>query len=808
MKQRAWVLSSGWTALLVRVLGLAVLTVLLGCGPEAVRHETEAPPEEQAPAPAAPSRKAPPAPARRFLRIADNGESKYRIVIADGADAATMHAAAELQAFFQEITGAELPIISDRLPAQKREILLGNSARLKQLGVSIDFDALGKEGYVIRTSETRLIIAGGEPRGTLYGVYGLLSDHLGCRWFTPEVSRIPKHARLDIPELDETRIPTLEYRETYLWESYDGDWAARNRLNRNSRDGGLAEHHGGRWEFVPGYFAHTFSKFVPPDRYFRSHPEYFSLVNGRRKRDQSQLCCTNEEVIGLVTEGVLKIFREHPEADIVSVSQNDWFNSCECPKCTTLSDSEGTSMAPVLHMVNRVAEAVEKEFPGKSVETLAYQWTRKAPKTLRPRPNVVIRLCTIECCFSHPLRRCNSPQNIAFARDLREWSGVADRLWIWNYNTSFAHYFIPFPDLRARGDNVRFFTENHVRGIFQQDVYSTGRGELSELSGYLNARLLWDPYCDEDEVINDFLSGVYGPAARPVREYIDLLHDAAERDNIHIGIWQGPDAEYLTDSILASADSLWDAAETATAGHPDIQARVRIARLSSDYAIICRDRLRGNALTVNQESCRIEANPSFTARLDRFCRVAAGAGVRRLKEYDTTVDEFRAEVEKDLAPRTLKPVGPASCTEHEPGLVWKYYEGAWRRLPDFGKLSPNRTGTVERFALPFTGNGNVFGFTVEGYITVPRDGVYTFWTRSDGYSTLTVSGREVVRNGGMDPIRERQGFIALKAGLHPVSLVYFTREACTALTVSWRGPGFDKTEIPADSFRYTRSAAM
>ena len=76
-------------------------------------------------------------------------------------------------------------------------------------------------------------------------------------------------------------------------------------------------------------------------------------------------------------------------------------------------------MAPVLQLVNRVAEAVEKEFPDKAVETLAYQWTRQPPKTMRPRPNVIIRLCSIECCFSHPLATCDSPANRTFRR--RRW---------------------------------------------------------------------------------------------------------------------------------------------------------------------------------------------------------------------------------------------------------------------------------------------------------------------------------------------------------------------------------------------------
>lgn len=736
------------------------------------------------------------------LVLAEKGHSKYRIVIADDAPLPTVYAAEELREHIREITGVELPVVSDRLSPRKREIIVGHSSRLKKIKPGIDLHQLGEEGYILRTAGPRLIIAGGEPRGTLYGVYGLLEDHFGCRWFTPRVTRIPRQDRLEIPPLDETRIPAFEYRETYLWEANDGDWAARNRLNRNGKWGGLSDRHGGRIEWVPGLFAHTFAKFVPPDTYFDSHPEYFSLVDGKRLKDQSQLCCTNEDVIRIVTDGVLQAFREHQEADILSISQNDWNNYCECPNCKALADSEGTCMAPVLFMVNRAAEALEREFPGKSVETLAYQWTRKAPKTMHPRPNVVIRLCTIECCFSHPLRTCTSPRNQAFARDLREWSKVADRLWIWNYNTSFAHYFIPFPDMRTRGDNIRFFMENHVKGIFQQDVYSTGHGELSGLSGYLNAKLLWAPESDENAVIDEFLGGVYGPSAKYIREYIDLLHDRVERENIHIGIWQGPDAEYLTDSIIAVADSLWNEAEASSKNLPVVLERVRIARLSEDYAVISRDMLRGDALLVNQDSCRLEVNPAFTGRLERFCRVASRAGVRRLKEYDLTPDEFRKNIETSVCARTLTPITSSNRENVVPGIAFRYFEGSWKKRPCFKSLTPDAIGKVDRFTLPFAGNDSTYGFTFSGYIAVPQDGIYTFWTRSDGYSALSVSGTDVIKNGGSDPIRERCGYIALKAGLHPLELTYFTKEGCSGLAVSWRGPGFEKEEIPGYSFRY------
>ena len=221
-----------------------------------------------------------------------------------------------------------------------KEIILGQNAHLQELGVAIDFASLGKEGYVIRTVGDHLVIAGGPVRGAMYGVYGLLEDHLGCRWFAPGVSRIPKSARLAIGPLDDRQVPALEYREPYVYECTDGDWCARNRMNSSS--GRLDAKHGGKVQFGGGFFVHTFSRLVPPEKYFKDHPEYFSLVNGQRQNGYAQLCCTNEDVIRICTEEILKAMRAQPEATVFSVSQNDCDKHCRCPRCQALAKREGS----------------------------------------------------------------------------------------------------------------------------------------------------------------------------------------------------------------------------------------------------------------------------------------------------------------------------------------------------------------------------------------------------------------------------------------------------------------------------------
>jgi len=736
----------------------------------------------------------------RKMVIAEDGTSTYAIVVAEDASPSTRHGAQELQRFLGEMTGATLPIIPDTASLGAHEIVLGNNAHLEQLGVDIDFEALGDEGYVIRTVGDRLVIAGGDLRGTMYGIYGLLEDHLGCRWFTPEVNRIPKHDALRLPSLNDRQVPVLEYREPFTIDCFDGDWCARNRMNSSS--GRLDEQRGGKVRFGAGMFVHTFDRLVPPDTYFEEHPEYFSEIGGQRIKDHTQLCCTNEDVIRLCTEGTLAAMRADPEAFVFSVSQNDWGNYCQCERCQALAQHEESQMAPVLHLVNRVAEAVEGEFPGKAIETLAYQWTRKPCRTMRPRHNVIVRLCSIECCFMHPLATCDMPANQSFRRDTEAWARMADRLWVWNYVTSFRHFLVPFPNLHVRRANIRFFVENNVTGIFEQDNYRSLNGELSALNGYITAKFLWNPDYDENLAIDEFLEGVYGEAAKPIRKYIDLLHTKVVKENIHANIWVGPaDASYLDDAILAKADRLWDKAEERAADQPEVLERVKIARLCVEYAHIERARVAGSSpYRVDHKAFRVEAAPPFLARVRSFFDVARKANVTWIDEWRMTLDAYEDYFREmlDNPVQIFAPLEPVEVLNPKPGLAYAYYEGEFDILLDFGVLEPVAEGRAKGFDRDVRQRTEHYALRFNGYIEVPRDGIYTFYLKSDDGARLYIGDRVVVDNDGVHGALEKSGVLALRAGLHPVTVTYFELTGGEALEVMYEGPGVAKRWISAD----------
>ncbi len=476
---------------------------------------------------------------------------------------------------------------------------------------------LGPEGFALRTLRNKLIIAGGRPRGTLYGVYTLLEEKLGVRWFTPELEAVPKTNRLVVADLNETHVPSLEYREVFWTEMMrDADFAARHRLNGEHYK--LTEKHGGS-AVVYFPFVHSLDTLIPRELY-KDHPEYFPLIKGKRADGYVQRCLSNPDVLKLAITTVRQWLRDHSEATIISVSQNDTRNWCQCDLCKALDDQEGSPAASLIHFVNAIAENIEPDYPNIRIDTLAYQYTRKPPKTLRPRRNVIIRLCSIECCFAHPLATCDSAENRRFREDILAWQPVAPKLYIWDYTPNFGHYQQPFPNFDALQPNVRFFVQHGVKGLFEQGNYSSGgSGELGPLRAYLLAKLLWNPDTDLARHTTDFLNAYYGKAAEGLRAYLELLERQVRNGEIHAHIFDSSKVAYLNDGFLAEASKILGAAEQA-ADNETNRFRVQVARLPIYYVQLATKRVQGE---------------ERTELLKTFLQIARQAGISNTSESES-----------------------------------------------------------------------------------------------------------------------------------------------------------------------------
>lgn len=513
------------------------------------------------------------------LQLSLDGKTEYVITVANDAILAERTAASELQHYLERVTGAVFPVLNEQdIPEDSPQIVVGPSARFRTAHPELDIAALKTDGIAIRTKGNTLYLAGGRPRGTLYAVYTFLEETIGCRWWTSTEDFAPHTPSLSIPPLDLAYTPKLMYREAFYRDTFDGIFAAR--LKCNGHFSGATPEYGGHYSILG--WCHTFYQLLPPDKYFAGHPDWYSEIEGKRTHDGAQLCLTNTTMRTELIRKALEWIRKDPSAGIISISQNDWGGSCQCAACKEVEEEEGASSGPLIRFVNAVAEEIEKEFPDVWVETLAYQYTRRAPKMVKPRDNVIVRLCTIECSFSQPLE--TGPQNELFRSDIDAWHAVAPHLYIWDYVTNFRQYLLPHPNMRVLAPNIRFFADRGAVGLFEQGDAGSGCGDFVALRAWLLAHLMWDPSHDPGTLTTEFLRGYYGPASDSLQTYLDLIHDAVEQSGAALPCFLTDTTPWLTLESLNRATVLFDAAQQAVADDPLLAERVRRVRIALDYA--------------------------------------------------------------------------------------------------------------------------------------------------------------------------------------------------------------------------------
>jgi len=516
--------------------------------------------------------------------------SDWDIIIAEDTRSCEIYAAEEFQSHFAQASGLHLPIIRQANPTTngQRHIFVGSSPAMVTSKVGFNTDDFGEEDFRIVVRDDNIAIAGSPKagtRGTLYGVYTFLEDYVGVRFLTDDHTYIPAIGTWRVVgPLDRFYHPPLRFRWSYYGETNQNPaFATRMRINTVASDAKL----GGKTGL--NLINHSFFHYLPSQKYGKEHPEYFALVDGERKLEMGgggpELCLTNPDVLQIVTDTILDALKKQPDMENISVSQNDNDKYCRCPQCAAIDEREGTPMGSLLMFVNAVAEAVAKEYPDVMIGTLSYWYSRKPPKTIKPRPNVQIQLCSIECCILHPINDPNCEKNVQFCQDLANWGNMCKNISIWNYNTNFSNYLLPCPNLWVIEPNIRYFVANNAIGIFMQAAGNALGAELSDLRNYVMANLLWDPTRSGRKLTDEFLDLHYGCSAEPIRRFINLTHQHALASGLHRNCF-GRAKDYAIDETIVRAglDAFAEAIEMAESD--TVRARVEKASICAYRAAI------------------------------------------------------------------------------------------------------------------------------------------------------------------------------------------------------------------------------
>ena len=244
-------------------------------------------------------------------------------------------------------------------------------------------------------------------------------------------------------------------------------------------------------------------------------------------------------------------------------------------------------------------------------------------------------------------------------KNLRDWSKITNQLYIWHYNTNFAHYLLPFPDFDELAADIPMYKRTAWWVCSSKATTTGGGGENAELRSYVMAKLLWDTKADVNKALDEFHQAYYGNAAKPMRAYFDLMHRQMRMPpnglGHHLWINDRPSAPYLSDDFQAKATELFRQAEAA-AETDAMRSHVRKARLSIDYVKL----MRSKKFFVEGESFRPAGLDGLKERWNSFVAAVRGFGITNISE-NSLLTRDEQDFSASCAPTAWPPWRTSGC---------------------------------------------------------------------------------------------------------------------------------------------------
>ena len=536
--------------------------------------------------------------------------SNYNI-ISDYSDVADT-----LNVYLNKSVGISLEI-SDK--QKKRSIILVEKTDLNKDFISIDY------------KDSLITISANNKRNLYYATYDFIEKFLNVNWLSTDFTYYEDLKSINFPKnysyYFEPPVLTRTVHSKLFYK--DSVFADKLKVTNEAFP-----------RYVPSARVHTFHRFLPYEVFYDKNPEYYALRNG--KRLPTQLCLTNTDVLKIVKDSVNSFFNKFPNSDVISVSQDDNTQYCQCDKCSKIDNQEGSPAGTMIHFVNAVAES----FPNKTISTLAYQYTRKPPK-VKPIENVLITLCSIECNRSVPIELgCKD-----FSSDLKGWSQLTDNIRIWDYTTQFTNFLAPFPNWGTIKPNINLFVDNNAKWIFEQ--HSNNDSELFELRSYIMAKLLWNPNLDFQTLLNEFNNKYYGNGGKYISEYVNSIQNQIDNTSFFLFLYGDPSQgfdSFLSPENLLNYDILFNKALSSVELDSEYYKRILRSKISIDYAVL--ESYRKNfsdlyQLTKTENDIK-SINPKLIMRLNAFSKTCNDNDITLMNEMGFTVSDYIVNYRKAL----------------------------------------------------------------------------------------------------------------------------------------------------------------
>ncbi len=491
----------------------------------------------------------------------------------------TNFAADQLSNYLYKATGRQIQIIEgisfEDILNSKNYIVIGslNKTVKNKLGITAKIPPSKKEAFIIKNFNGNLCILGKSSLATIYGVYHFLEKYVGIKWLSKKYEYVPKNiSKISIPVDEDLQIPRFTYREVFIGESDDPDFALR------LRDNGRLGHRNLR----PLKFGNVFIKgaheLVPRKKYAKKHPEYFC---------GGQLDYTLQAVKRIALKNADKQLSkfDNSKSYYFVIGHRDIGSYCLNDISRKRIKEGGSPSTPYIDFVSYIAKNLKEKYPNVIFLASAYQWSIKPPRNYSSLPgNMGIFFAPIGMDFSKPI---TASENRQFYKYLRGWTRLSRHVVIWHYITNFNNYFQPYPNIYAVAKDLKIFSRlKRIEGIFLEGAYGAVTGDLSDLKLWVFSKLLWNPNQNVYQLIKEYTDFYYGKGAPYIRQYIKLLHDSIKKYPTPLFAKTPPSVPYLNLEFFVKAEDLFEKALKSVKGNVEFENHIKKAKLSIDTLLL------------------------------------------------------------------------------------------------------------------------------------------------------------------------------------------------------------------------------
>lgn len=520
--------------------------------------------------------------------ICDENGKTATIILPQNCSENTKYAAEELQTLLGEITGKKF-VISDK----------NVSGPKIYLEVAPDGKKLTAEKSAAVTANGNLYLYGTGRNGALYAAYHFLQDELGCRFLSPYGDKFIPSAKVIKTALNKVYDNGLDFRciMTYIYtrdRKKTFEFFFRNGQNwevRSKDIGFLCKIK------AVGKDHHSIFKFMPPDKYFKDNPEFYTMDKSGKRVSNKQMCFSSAKMREVFVENV----REHLKGTYdealksydqcwMELSAMDYGGKfCYCPECLAKEKKYGTPCAAFFEFLADISSRLNPSFPKLKIATLIYrkEQTEVPPEGLIFPENFVAIFAPIDDNVLAPFDHISNQETYGH---LKKWCKIAKNIWLWYYPDPYDCYLGPYSALRRTCRDFMLAKEAGITGtIYEHDITPRSFSNFADLESWVMLRM-FGGYTDYEALIKEYMKLAYGSASELMYQYFNELENlresAVERGKAGNYIVSPEELRYFTTANLSRWHEMFEQAEKLLANDAEAFFRLRRVRYELDLLIM------------------------------------------------------------------------------------------------------------------------------------------------------------------------------------------------------------------------------